>query len=62
MPLVLTRKQGETVIIFKDGGRAEDAIAVTVIETGRTVKLMFEAEKHMKILRKELLVREERPC
>ena len=56
MPLVLTRKTDERVIIWKDGGSADDSIEVIVGEIkGSSVQLLFKAKRHIMIARKELL-------
>ena len=57
MALALSRRKDQTILIFKDGGDAEDAVAITVGKIkGGYVMLHFEAADHMKIVRKELLV------
>ena len=50
--LVLTRKVGETIIISKDDVVVA-AVKVSRVE-GQQVRLTFEADKEVKILRKEL--------
>lgn len=50
--LVLTRKVGETIIISKDD-EVVAAVKVSRVE-GQQVRLTFEADKEVKILRKEL--------
>jgi carbon storage regulator len=48
--LVLTRKQGESILI-------DDNIEICIIETGEgAVKIGINAPKNVKILRKELIV------
>ena len=55
MGLVLTRKVGELTYIGDD-------ISVRVVEIkGGQVQLMFEAPKHVNIVREELLGRELKP-
>ena len=57
--LVLGREEQQQILIFKDGGDAEDAVCITVMKIhGKRVRIGIEAAEHMKIVRKELLTNE----
>lgn len=56
--LVLTRHLDEKIVVFKDGGDYEDIVEITIVKIGHDrVRLGFTANRNIKVVRKELLVK-----
>jgi carbon storage regulator CsrA len=57
--LILTRRRGESILIYDPANEAMGRITVTQCEMGsRQSKIMIEAPDHVRILRAEVLKNE----
>jgi len=52
--LVLTRREGESIVLSIPG--SDEIIAVRVVRTGTQVKLGIDAPQEVEILREELML------